>query len=81
VSIDFETGPSQAGSHAPVQQLSYSPFPAELSLNPVTPHVAWSTFKGPLDAVTVVSLEPLTHVRAAIAIDGLRLADYEAHVK
>jgi hypothetical protein len=79
VSVFFE--PSKRLTNAPVQALSYSPFPAELSLNPMTPHVAYSTFNEPLDAATVVSLQPLAHVRAAIAIEGLRLADYEASIK
>jgi hypothetical protein len=80
LSITFDTGREQWKTVAPVQAPSYSPFPAELSLDPVTPHLAYSTSTAPLDAATVVSLDPLAHVRAAIAIDGLRLADYEAHL-
>lgn len=84
LTIMFDTGKDELWkwkANVPVVTPSYSPFPAELSLDPVTPHVAYSTSAKPLDAVTVVSLEPLAHVRAAVAIDGLRLADYEVRLK
>jgi hypothetical protein len=94
VSVDFESkrpwngpGPKPFKVYAPISYyaplgpLSYSPFPAEFSLNPVNPYAAYSTSKDPVDEVTVVSKESLAHVRAALAIDGLRLADYERHLQ
>lgn len=81
LSITFEPDARRAGAYSHIQQASYSPFPARLALNPVNPFTEYSVFKGPLDAVTVVSLEPRAFVRARIAIDGLRLADYEARLK
>lgn len=81
LSITFEPDARRAGAFSHIQQASYSPFPARLALNPVNPFTEYSVFKGPLDAVTVVSLEPRAYVRARIAIDGLRLADYEARLK
>jgi hypothetical protein len=56
---------------------SYSPFPAEFAMDPVHPFTAYSTYKGPLDAVTITSLEPLAHVKVPLRIDGLKLVDYE----
>ena len=81
VSVSFEASSRQTNTYMPPRAASYSPFPAQLNLNPVTPYVSYSTFKGPLDGATVMSLEPLAHVRAAIDIEGLRLADYEARLK
>jgi hypothetical protein len=81
VSVDFEGRQTDESGYARLRMHSYSPFPAELSLNPVDPFIQWSTFKGRLVAATVVSLEPVAYVRAALAIDGLRLADYEARLQ
>ena len=77
VSVRFEQGAGDSVAYTPRHPLSYAPFPAQFSLDPVYPYVLYSTFKGPLDAVTVASIEPLAYVRAPLAIDGLRLADYE----
>jgi len=81
VSVAFGEGPNEGTPYSRPQVHSYSPLPAELSLNPVNPFVQWSTSKKVLDAATVVSVEPLAHVRAAIAIDGLRLGEHEVRIK
>lgn len=79
VAIEFE--PKPRFDHTPPRERSYSPFPAELSIDPLTPSQAYSIFKGPLDAVTVSSEEPMAFVRAPLAIDGLRLGAYEVKLK
>lgn len=81
VSVTFEPKTYRAESYAPPRAPSYSPFPAWLTFNPVYTYESYSIYKGPLDGVTVVALEPLSHVRAPLAIDGLRLSDYEARLK
>ena len=82
ISVRFEAETrEQEGRYTARRLASYSPFPAELSLNPVNPFVSYSTFKGALDGVTVSALEPIAHVRAPLAIDGLKLGAYEARLK
>ena len=59
--------------------VSYSPFPAELSLIPVS-LTALQTQVRPTAAVSGVyvrALEPVAHTRQEFEITGLRLADYE----
>jgi hypothetical protein len=54
--------------------ISYSPFPAQLSLNPIESRWAF----GPLSSgsmVTIVAKEPLAHLRRDLEAGGLRLAD------
>lgn len=60
---------------------SYSPFPAELSISPLSHADAYSTYQGPLDAVTISSEEPVAYVRAPLLIEGLRLGAYESVMK
>ena len=60
---------------------SYSPFPAELSISPLSHAEAYSTYQGPLDAVTITSEEPVAYVRAPLLIEGLRLGSYESVMK
>jgi hypothetical protein len=82
ISVRFEEeAHEQDGRYTARRLASYSPFPAELSLNPVNPYVSYSTYKGALDGVTVSALEPIAHVRAPLAIDGLKLGAYEARLK
>ncbi|HEV2445629.1 MAG TPA: hypothetical protein VGS58_06895 [Candidatus Sulfopaludibacter sp.] len=81
VSVRFEQAARDADSYGPIRRVSYSPFPAVLSLNPLTPHISYSTYKGQLESATVSALDPVAFVRAPIAIDGLRLGGYEARLK
>jgi hypothetical protein len=77
VKIEFEPATGDRTDYSPRRQISYSPFPAQLNIDPMTRYVTYSTYRGPLHAVTVTAIEPLAHVRAPLAIDGVRFADYE----
>jgi hypothetical protein len=79
-SVQFEESGSDTARFWARNMISYSPFPADFGFDPVIPFSAYSVFKGPLDAVTVTSVEPVSHARVPLAIDGLRLADYEARL-
>jgi len=81
VAIAFEPHPRVIADYATRFPPSYSPFPAELSINPLSSSDAYSTYQGPLDAVTVSSEEPVAFVRAPLLIEGLRLGAYEAVMK
>lgn len=81
VAVTFEPHPRVLADGSLRFPPSYSPFPAELSINPLTPSEAYSTYQGPLDAVTVSSEEPVAFVRAPLEIDGLRLGAYEVRMK
>ena len=77
LSVQFEEAGRDTARYRRRNVPSYSPFPAEFGFDPMIPYTDYSVFKGPLDAVTVTALEPVTHVRVPLQIDGLRLADYE----
>jgi hypothetical protein len=81
VAVMFEPHPLVVVDHMFRGIPSYSPFPAEMSIDPLTASDAYSTYQGPLDAVTVSSEEPVAFVRAPLTIEGLRLGAYEAVVK
>jgi hypothetical protein len=81
VAVTFEPHPRVVADYAARFLTSYSPFPAEMSITPLTPSSAYSTYQGPLDAVTVSSEEPVAFVRAPLRIEGLRLAAYEVVMK
>jgi hypothetical protein len=81
VSITFEPHPRVLADFASRFPTSYSPFPAELSISPLNRSDSYSTYQGPLDAVTVSSEVPVAFVRAPLQIDGLRLAAYEVTMK
>jgi hypothetical protein len=59
--------------------ISYSPFPADLSLIPVslTALLAREGMSAAVSGVYVQALEPVAHTRKEFEITGLRLADYE----
>ncbi len=65
---------------SPRQAISYSPFPADLSISPVSQYFAYSTFQGPLSAVIVDALEPLAHIRREFEISDLRLGEFEVRL-
>ena len=60
---------------------TYSPFPADLALDPVNSHRTYiAAFYYPFaayTAATVGTTEPLAHLRRDFEIGGLRLADFE----
>lgn len=65
-------------STQPRRAISYCPFPAELGIGPVSQDFTFSTVPVPLSEAEVDTLEPLAHIRRNLAIDNLRLGDFEA---
>jgi len=58
---------------------SYSPFAADLSLNPIYQYSTYRALQGETSAVEVHTLEPLGYVQRDFEIKNLRLADFERH--
>ena len=60
---------------------TYSPFPADLALDPVNTHLAYTASLyypfSPFTAAKVATTEPLAHLRRDFDIGGLRLSDFE----
>lgn len=54
--------------------VSYSPFPADLNLNPLEVHFTESTH---LDTATIVTIRPLVHFKRDFEIEGICLAQFE----
>ena len=74
----FEKSEYETGISPPAHQLSYSPFPADLSIDPIIPYSAYSTFnKFPVPNVKITTLEPMAHIRIPLEIDSLLLSKYE----
>jgi len=57
--------------------ISYSPFPAELGISPVSQDFTFSTVYVPLAEARVETVEALAHIRRNFEIDNLRLGDFE----
>jgi hypothetical protein len=72
-----EAGQDVWSSTEPRRPISYSPFPAELGISPVSQDFTFSTVHVPLAEATVDTVEPLAHVRRNFEIDNLRLGDFE----
>jgi hypothetical protein len=64
-------------STEPRRPISYSPFPAELGISPVSQDFTFSTVSVALSEASVDTLEPLAHIRRNFEIDNLRLGDFE----
>jgi len=64
-------------STEPRRPISYSPFPAEPGISPVSQDFTFSTVRVPLSEARVDTLEPLAHIRRNFEIDNLRLGDFE----
>ena len=63
-----------ADTRAFTEFISYSPFPAEISINPIA--TRWASapaFGKRLDEITIVVAEPLAHVRRDFELAGVRL--------
>jgi hypothetical protein len=64
---------------------TYSPFPADLALDPVNNHLSYAASLyypfAPFTAATVQTTEPLAHLRRDFEIGGLRLSDFEVRQK
>ncbi len=69
----------------PLDPATYSPFPADLTLDPVNSHVTYTASLEypfpPFTAATVQTTEPLAHLRRDFEIGGLRLSDFEVRQK
>jgi hypothetical protein len=57
--------------------ISYSPFPAELGINPVSQDFTYSTVPVPLAVARVDTVQALAHIRRDFEINNLRLGDFE----
>ena len=64
-------------STEPRRAISYSPFPAEIGISPISQDFTFSTVAVPLSEATVDTVEPLAHIRRNFGIDNLRLGDFE----
>jgi hypothetical protein len=65
--------------------VTYSPFPADLALDPVNNHLSYTASLeypfAPFTAATIQTAEPLAHLRRDFQIGGLRLSDFEVPQK
>lgn len=64
--------PAQGATFSPSAR-SYSPFPAELRLQPVK---AWSIVVRPVDEVTIRTLTPKAHFETTLELRGVDLRDF-----
>ena len=64
-------------STEPRRPISYSPFPAEPGISPVSQDFTFSTVPVPLSEAAVDTVEPLAHIRQNFEIDDLRLGNFE----
>ena len=59
------------------RSISYSPFPAEAGINPVSQDFTFSSSPSSFSQALVDTIEPLAYIERNFTIDNLRLADYE----
>lgn len=59
------------------RSISYSPFPADPGISPVSQDFTFSTARVPLTKGMVDTMKVLAHVRRTFEIDSLRLGDFE----
>jgi hypothetical protein len=67
----------EASTSTQPRPISYSPFPAEAGINPVSQDFTFSTAPAPLSEARVDTIEPLASIQRIFTINNLRLADYE----
>jgi hypothetical protein len=76
--IQSSKGASQdASTSTQPRPISYSPFPADTGINPVSQDFTFSSTPAPLSEARVDTIEPLAYLQRNFTIDNLRLADYE----
>ena len=63
----------EGGNEAFASAISYSPFPAELALNPIETH--WVSTSDAAAEATITTKRPVSHFRHDFEISGIRLAD------
>jgi hypothetical protein len=68
--------PDTSSSTEP-RPISYSPFPAEAGINPVSQDFTFSTASERFSEARVDTIEPLAYIKRSFTIENLRLADYE----
>jgi hypothetical protein len=82
--VSFHYNQSSSGialevrSPAPVLVNSYSPFPADLRISPITQEFAFSTAPWQVDQGFIDTMEPLAHVRLDFDVTNLRVAPFRA---
>jgi hypothetical protein len=59
------------------RSISYSPFPADTGINPVSQDFTFSSTSGPLSEARVDTIAPLAYLQRKFTIGDIRLADYE----
>jgi hypothetical protein len=69
--------PSDVSTSTQPRSISYSPFPAEAGINPVSQDFSFSSSPSPFSQALVDTIEPLAYIQRNFTIDNLRLADYE----
>lgn len=67
-------------STEPRRPISYSPFPAELGISPVSQDFTFSTVPVPLSEARVDTVEALAHIQRNFEIANLRLGDFEVRL-
>src|SRR6267378_3083887 len=70
----------QVSSSTQPRSISYSPFPADPGISPVSQDFTFSAAHVPLAEGMVDTLEPLAHIRRTFEIDNLRLGDFEVRL-
>lgn len=73
VSVSFENSFSDIFR----EPISYSPFPAALSLSPVSQYFAFATSSSGIPAATLTVTEPIAFIRREFEISDIRLRDFE----
>ena len=79
VSYSFAQSAKEAAqdSWTSPRSISYSPFPAEPGISPVSQDFTFSTAHVPFSEGRVVTLQALAHIRRNFEIDNLRLGDFQ----
>ena len=74
---DSPTGPAGKIEHLWDRPMSYSPFPADLSIDPIAQF--FSPQFSPVSEIVVETLEPIAYLRRDFEFDNVRLSDFERH--
>ncbi len=68
---------AQMWSATQPRAISYSPFPADAGISPVSQDFTFSGARAPLTEASVSTVEALAYIRRNFQIDNLRLSDFE----
>jgi hypothetical protein len=72
-----EEGTEDVRTSTQPRPISYSPFPAEPGIVPVSQNFTFSIARVALSEARVDTVEPLAYVQRSFEIDNLRLADFQ----